>query len=199
VQEKIQPTERALQPTVSAFECGGAGIKSTIETCHARGGDYRHCAMDASRAGVSDATACYTYASAIHARREQLVGAEDQLDAQIRYLQDVNHDTEVLNTELSDRVQQATAMTDMAVASQAQGDTTRADLAQLGAILDHEVSAARRQVDAASHELEVARQYRSRQSPSTAAALDAEIKRLQALLDEAQRQTRALLAQRQRF
>jgi hypothetical protein len=44
----------------------------------------------------------------------------------------------------------------------------------------------------------LAQQYCSRQQPPTA-ALDAEIARLQALLNETQRQTSALVAQRQRI
>ena len=96
-QQKLEPTERAVQPTVSAFECGGGSVKKAITSCRAEGGKYGHCAIVAWHAGVSDATACYTYASKIHKRREQLVGQEDQLDAQIHYLQDVNADTEDLN------------------------------------------------------------------------------------------------------
>jgi hypothetical protein len=199
IQEKLQPTARAVQPTVSAFECGGGTVKSTIASCRAEGGHYGHCAIVASRAGVSGATACYTYASEIHKRREQLVGQEDQLDAQIRYLQDVNTDTEQLNAELGGKVEEVTARTDVAVESLAQGEMTQSELAQLRAILDNEVSSAQRQLEAASRELQAAEQYRSRQRPPTAAALDAEISRLQALLDEAQRQTGALVAQRGRI
>jgi hypothetical protein len=198
VQEKLQPTERALQPTVSAFECGGGSVKAAIASCRAEGGHYGHCAIVASRAGVSGATACYTYSSKIRKRREQLVGQEDQLDAQIRYLQDVNRDTEDLNAELDVRIEEVIARTDTAVDSLAQGEMTESELAQLRAILDIEVSSAQRQLDAASRELQAAEQYRSRRQPSTA-ALDAEIARLQALLNEAQRQTSALVAQRQRI
>jgi hypothetical protein len=199
VQEKLQPGERALQPTVSAFECGGERVKSTIASCRAEGGHYGRCAILASRAGVSGATACYNYASAIHKRREQLVGQEDQLDAEIRYLQDVNRDTESLNTELSDKIEEATARADTGVESLAQGEMTQSELTQLRAILDNEVSFAQRQLNAASNELQAAEQYRSRQPAPTRAALDAQIARLQALLNEARRQTTALVAQRERI
>jgi chromosome segregation ATPase len=148
--------------------------------------------------GVSDATACYTYASRVHQRREQLVGQEDQLDAQLHYLQDVNADTQDLNAELAIRVEEATARTDIAVESLARGEMTESELAQLRAILDNEVFSAQRQLDTASRELQVAERYRSRQQPSTA-ALDAQILRLQALVNEAQGRTRAIVAQRQRI
>jgi hypothetical protein len=197
VQEKLQPTERALQPTVNAFECGGGSVKAAIASCRAEGGNYGHCAIVASRVGVSDATACYNYATEIHKRREQLVGQEDQLDAQMRYLADINVDTERLNVELHRRTEDVTARTDAAADSLAQGEMAESDLAQLHSILDIEVSSAQRQLDAASRELQAAEQYRSHQQPT--AALDAEIARLQALLNETQRQTSALVAQRQRI
>lgn len=197
VQEKLEPTERAVQPTVNAFECGGGSVKAAIASCRAEGGSYGRCAIVASRSGVSDATACYSYAAEIHQRREQLVGQEDQLDAQIRYLADVNADTERLNAELNARIEDAAARTDAGVDSLAQGEMTGSELAQLRSILDVEVSSAQRQLDAASRELQAAERYRSRQP--AVAALDAEIARLQALLNETQRQTNALVAQRQRI
>src|ERR1700722_12831075 len=122
LEEKLQPTERAVQPTVSAVQCGGGSVKAAIESCRAEGGNYGHCAIVASRAGVSDATACYSYATQIRQRREKLVGQEDQLDAQIRYLQDVNADTQGLNAELNVRIQEATARTDTAMDSLAHGE-----------------------------------------------------------------------------
>lgn len=199
VQESLRPSERAMQPTVSAFECGGESIKSTIASCRAEGGHYGRCAIVASRAGVSGATACYNYASVIRKRRDQLVGKEDQIDAEISYLRDVNRDTEALNTELSGKLEEVTARTDTAVESLAQGEMTQSELAQLHAILDNEVAFAQRQLDAASSELQAAEQYRSRQSPPSTEALDAQIARLQALLNEARRRTTALVAQRGRI
>lgn len=195
-QQKLQSTARSVQPTVSALECGGGSVQKAIASCRAEGGKYGHCALVAWHAGVSDATACYTYASQIHRRREQLVGQENLLDAQISYLKDVNADTERLNAQLADRVQEVTARTDVAVDSLARGEMTGSELAQLRAILDNEVSTAQRQVDAASQELESAQRYRSQHST---AALDAQVARLQALLNEAKRRTRDLVAQRQRI
>jgi hypothetical protein len=196
--QKLQATERAVQPAVSAIECGAGSVQTAIAACRAAGGHYGHCAIVASRAGATDATSCYTYASQIHARREQLVGQEDQLDAQIRYLEDVNTATLQLNAELNSKVGEITARTDTAIDSLAEGQMTKAELVQFHAIVDVEVSAAQRQLAAASRELQTAAQYRSRQGAPTA-ALDAEISRLQALLNETQRETSALVAQRERI
>ncbi|MDP9090009.1 MAG: hypothetical protein M3O26_14860 [Pseudomonadota bacterium] len=199
VQEKLQPTERALQPTVSAMECGGGSVSAAIAACRAEGGHTGHCAIVAANAGLSGATACYTYAAQVKNRREQLVGQEDQLDAHIRYLQDVNQDTERLNTQLGSKITEVTARTDTAVDSLAKGEMTQTELEQLHAILDHEVSAARHELDTVSRELQAALQYRSRQPSDAAVKLDAEIARLQELLNQAQRDTGALALQRQRI
>ena len=188
-----------MQPTVSAFECGGGSMKAAIATCRANGEHYGKCAILASRASATDATACFNYASAIRKRREDLVGQEDQLDAEIRYLQDVNADTVSLNAQLSDRLEEVTARADIAVDSLAQGQMTESELAQLRAILDNEVTDAQRQLDVATHQLQAAEHYRSQQKSPTLAKLDSEIARLQASLNEARRQTSALIAQRQRI
>lgn len=198
IHEKLDPTARAVQPAVNAFECGGKGVKTVIASCRADGGTYGHCVVLASRAGVSDATRCYDYADAVRRRREQLVLQEDTLDAQSSYLKDVNHDTETLNADLAVRIDDVTARTDMAKESIAQGQMTGADLQQLHEILDIELSSAQKQVDVASRELQAALAYRSRQAPPTP-VLDEEISQLQAMLNEAQRKTAELVAQRQRL
>jgi len=197
-QQELQRTGRAVQPTVSAFECGGESARQAIAACRAEGGKYGRCALVAWHAGVTDATACYGYSSKVHERREQLVGQEDQLDAQINYLKDVNADTRQLNVELAGKVETATERTDVAVESLQRAEMTQSELAQLRAILDTESSYADRQLRTALRELQAAERYRSQQKASTA-ALDAEIARLKALVDETQRQTQALAAQRGRI
>lgn len=198
VQQKLDPAERAVQPTVSAFECGGGSVRAAIASCRAEGGHYGHCALVASRAGVTGATSCYTYANQVRKHRAQLIGQEDQLDAQTHYLQDLNMETAKLNDELTSRAEDAKARADIASDSLAQGQMTASELNQLRAILDVEVSSAQRQLDAASQELQAAERYRGQQ-PSPVAALDAQIARLQSLLEETQRDTSALVAQRQRL
>ena len=148
---------------------------------------------------MSGAAACYTYAAQVKKRREQLVGQENQLDAHIRYLQDVNQDTEGLNTELSLKITEVTARTDTAVDSIARGEMTQIELGQLRAILDHEVAAGQHQLDTVSRELQAAQQYRSQQPPEAAARLDAQILKLQELLHQVQRDTVALALQRERI
>ena len=196
--ERLDPAERAVQPTVKAFECGGESVKAAIASCRSEGGHYGHCALIASRASMNEATACYTYANDIRKRRAQLVGQEDQIDAQIRYLQDVNLNTANLNDEMKSRVEEATVRADTALDSLAQGQMTASELSQLRAILDIELSSSQRQLDAASQQLRDAGLYRSRQ-PAPNPELDAEIARLEALLADTQRQTSALALQRQRL
>ncbi len=199
MQEKLEPTERAVQPTVSALECGSGSVAAAIVACRAAGGHTGHCAIVAAGAGASGATVCYSYATTIKKRREELVAQEDQLDAHIGYLKDVNQDTVALNEQLKAKITEVTARTDTAVESLASGEMSQTELAQLQAILDLEVSGAQRQLDTVTRELQAAQQYRSRQPPGTAARLDEEIARLQELLNQAQRDTSALASQRQRI
>jgi chromosome segregation ATPase len=128
-----------------------------------------------------------------------LVGQEGALDAEIRYLQAVNGDTERLNDELGGKIDEVTARTNTAVESLKAGQMTETELAQLHAILDHEVAEARKQLEVVSQELESAQQYRARQPDLSSAALDAQIEQLQNLLAQVQRRTRAMSAQRDRI
>jgi BMFP domain-containing protein YqiC len=197
--QHIETSARTVQPAVSAVECGGGRAKTAIEACRAQGGHYGHCALIASRAGYASARACYTYAADIHRRREQLVGKEGDLDAEIRYLRGVNSDTERLNAELAGKIDEVTARTDTGVRSLAEGKMTQAEATQLRAILDQEVAEAHKQLDVVSRELDSAQQYRARQARDSSSPLDAEIEQLQTLLAEVQRRTRALSAQRERI
>lgn len=198
VHDKLEPTARAVQPTVNAVKCGGRSVKEAIRSCHAEGGTYGHCAVSASRVGASDATACYNYAELVRRRREELVGQENDLDAQSNYLKDLNLDTQKLNDDLSARVSDVTARTDVAKESLARGEMTESDLAQLHDILDIELSSAQQQVDTVAQELRSVEQYRERQS-TPAPVLDGEITQLRRMLQDARQKSKELAEQSARL
>ena len=185
----------ATQQGTSALECGGGGAAAALILCKLAHGSDASCAAVAVGAGASGAAICYSYADKIQKRRAQLAGHEKDLNAQIQYLHTVNQDTEDLNKQLAAKVVTVTKSTDQAVASIAQGQTTQAELTKQRQALDNEVKAAQTQVNAAAQELKSAQQFRAQQ---TSGAYDAEIARLQDLLNQAQRNTSALAAQRQR-
>jgi hypothetical protein len=194
----ILVTGCATQQGTSALECGGGGAVAALILCKLAKGSDASCAALAAGAGAAGAVICYSYADKIQKRRAQLAGHEKDLNAQIQYLQTVNQDTEDLNKQLAAKVTTVTKSTDQAVASLAQGQTTQAELSKQRQALDNEVKAAQTQVNAAAQELKSAQQFRDQQT-SPSSVYDAEIARLQDLLNQAQRNTSALAAQRQRI
>jgi uncharacterized phage infection (PIP) family protein YhgE len=188
----------ATEQQTSALECGGGSAAAAVLLCLLAGGNEKTCAAVAVGAGAAGAAICYSYADKIQKRRKELAAQGDSLSAHLKYLQGVNQDTEALNTQLAAKVTEVTKSTDQAVDAVAKGQMAQADLAQHRQALDKQVNAAQTQVNTASQELQSARQFRAQQ-PTPSANLDAEIARLQDLLDQAQRSTSALAAQRQRL
>jgi predicted nucleic acid-binding Zn-ribbon protein len=188
----------ATQQQTSALECGGGSAAAAVLLCLLAGGNEKTCAAVAVGAGAAGAAICYSYADNIQKRRKELAAQGDSLSAHLKYLQGVNQDTEALNTQLAAKVTEVTKSTDHAVDALAKGQMAQADLAQQRQALDKQVNAAQAQVNTAAQELQSARQFRAQQT-TPSANLDAEIARLQDLLDQAQRSTSALAAQRQRL
>jgi uncharacterized protein YgiM (DUF1202 family) len=189
----------ATQQGTSALECGGGGAAAALILCKLAHGSDASCAALAVGAGAAGAAICYSYADKVQKHRAQLAGHEKDLNAQIQYLHSLNQDTEELDKQLAAKVTAVTKSTDQTVASLAQGQATQADLNRQRQALDNEVKAAQTQVNAAAQELKSAQQFRSQQTSGPSSALDAEIARLQDLLNQAQRNTSALAAQRQRI
>ena len=183
----------------SALECGGGGAVAALLLCKLAGGSDASCGAIAVGAGAAGAAVCYSYADRIQKRRQALAGKENDLDARIRYLQGVNRDTEELNKQLAAKVNAVTRSTDQAVVALRNGQATQAALTRERQALDREVQSAQAQVDTAARELDSARQFRSRQATVASNDLDAEITRLEGLLNQAQSNTTALAAQRQRI
>jgi len=183
----------------AALECGGGAAAAAILLCKLSGGNDKTCIPVAVGTGAAGAAICYSYADRIQKRRQALAGQEGSLDARIRYLHGVNQDTEELNRQLAAKVKSVTASTDQAVAALYAGRTSQDQLAQERAALDREVQSAQQQVATAGQELRSAQQFRAQQAAGTTGALDAEIARLQGLLAQAQANTSALAAQRQRI
>lgn|SRR5271165_61142 len=189
----------ATQQQTSALECGAGGAVAAILLCKLAGGNDKSCAAIAVGVGAAGGAICYSYANNIQKRRKELAAQGDTLSAHLKYLQGVNHDTEVLNTQLTTQVNSVTKSTDQAVDSLAKGQMTQADLTHQRQALDNQVNAAQAQVNAVSQELQSARQYRAQHAATPSPDMDAEIARLQDLLSQAQRSTSALAAQRQRI
>jgi hypothetical protein len=182
----------------AALECGAGGALGALLLCELAGGRGPACAAVTAGVGAAGAAACYSYVNHVQKHRQELAGREQDLDARIHYLREVNQDTEQLNQQLAARVADATNSVNQAVAAVQRGQLSQDQLTQQRRALDNQVSSAQTQVAAVSQELRDARQFRAGQS-GTSADLDTQIQRLQDLLDQAQRNTTALAAQRQRI
>jgi archaellum component FlaC len=189
----------ATQQGTAALECGGGGAAGAVLLCKLAGGSDQKCAALAVGVGVAGAAICYSYASNIQKHRNELAGHENDLDARIKYLHGVNDDTQELNRQLAAKINVVTQSTDQTADAIAKGTATQDQITQKRKELDNEVKAAQAQVDTAARELKSAKEFQAKQPPGSTAALDAEIARLQGLLNEAQRDTNALAAQRQRI
>jgi septal ring factor EnvC (AmiA/AmiB activator) len=189
----------ATEEGSSAVECGGGTAAGALILCKLFGGSNQSCAALAVGAGAAGAAICYSYASKIQKHRRELAGHEQDLDARIKYLRQVNQDTEELNNQLAAKVASVTKSTDQAVDAITRGQASQAQLAQTRQVLDNEVQAAQRQVNTVAQELQSAQQFRAQQTSGPSFELDDQIARLQNLLNQAQRSTSALAAQRQRI
>ena len=130
-------------------------------------------------------------------RRKELAGKENDLDAQIRYVQGLNADTRQLNADLAQRVASVTQSTDKVVAEIQQQQISQAQIAQERKTRDDLLRTSQEEVSQGTQALQTARDLRAKDGDS-APALDAAIQQQEQLLAEAQRQVALLAAQRDR-
>ena len=187
----------ATQEQTASLECGAGGAAASYLICKALGKSDRDCAGFAVAGGGIGAAVCYTYASNLAKRRQQLAGRENDLDAQLRYVRGLNEDGQRLNAELRERVSVATKR---AQELSAQVNSNRAPagaLAKERQRLDGEVKAASQQVDLQKSALQEAKNYQAKRK-TPAPDLDAEIAKQDQLLAETQRQVNALVSLHER-
>jgi len=196
----------------AALECGAGGAGGAFLLCKALGGNDDTCMAMAAAGGGVGATVCYNYAGQLEQRRQALAGREDDLDAQLEYVRGLNQDAEQLNVRLRERVAEITRLTDDAVAKVGQGRMTQQQLQEQQNALDEEIATGRQQLAQGRTALDELKRYRARQEEQARQdeqaageqqaqrlrALDAELAKNEALLQEIERQTSALASQRQR-
>jgi hypothetical protein len=184
-------------PQTASFQCGAGAAAATYLICKATGRSDRDCVAAGVALGVGGAAICYTYASNLDKRKQQLAGQENNLDARIRYVRGLNEDSQQLNTELSKQVAATAQSTDALVAQIQQRKVSNERLAQEREARDNEVKAASAQVAKGNEALREVKAYRAQSKPAST-ELDASIARQEQLLAEAQRQVDLLAAQRAR-
>ncbi len=181
----------------AGLECGLGGAGASYLACKLAGGTDAHCAEIGAAVGAGGALACSLYARHLEQRRKELAGKESDLDAQIRYVQGLNADTQQLNADLAQRVASLTQSTNKVVAEIQQQQISQAQIAQERKTRDDTLRTSEEEVKQGTQALQTAKELRAKDSNSSP-ALDAAIRQQEQLLAEAQRQVGLLAAQRDR-
>ena len=188
----------SASPTAKAgLECGLGTAGISYLACKLSGKSSKQCAEIGAGVGLTGALACSLYAKHLEARRKELAGKENNLDAQIHYVQGLNADTRQLNADLTQRVASVTQDTDKLVAQIAQQQISQEQLTRERKTLDDLVKTSQSEVAQGTQALQEAKQFRAQKSGSSA-DLDAAIAQQEQLLAQAQHQVELLAAQRAR-
>lgn len=189
----------ATSTGTAGLECGLGGAGASYLACKLAGGTDKHCAEIGAGVGVAGAVACSLYARHLEARRKELAGKENDIDAQIHYVQGLNADTRQLNADLVQRVASVTQATDKIVAEIRQQKISQAQLAQERKTRDDLVNTSRTEVNQGTQALQTVKQLRAQKGNSSPSPdLDSAIAQQEQLLAEARRQVDLLAAQRAR-
>ena len=182
---------------MAGLQCGLGGAGASYLACKLAHGTNARCAEVAAVVGAGGALACSLYARHLGERRKELEGKENDLDAQIRYVQGLNADTRQLNADLTQRVASITQSTDRVVAEIQRQQISQAQLAQERKNRDDLLRTSQAEVNQGTQALQTARELKAKDRGSSP-ALDAAITQQEQLLAEAQRQVGLLAAQRDR-
>ena len=181
----------------AGLECGLGGAGASYLACKLAGGTDTRCAEIGAAVGAGGALACSLYARHLEQLRQQLAGKENDLDAQIRYVQGLNANTQQLNADLARRVASVTQSTDQVVAQIQQQQISQDQLAQERKKRDDLLRTSESEVNQGTQALQTAKDLRAKDTQPSP-ALDAAIQQQEQLLAEAQRQVALLAAQRDR-
>jgi hypothetical protein len=181
----------------AGLECGLGAAGVSYLACRLKGKSNTQCAEIGAGVALAGALACSLYAKHLEARRRELAGKENDVDAQIRYVQGLNADTRQLNTDLAQRVTSVTQDTDKLVSQIGQQQVSQQQLARERKTRDDLVKTSQSEVTQGTQALQEAKQFRA-QRVAASADLDAAIAQQEQWLAQAQHQVDLLAAQRAR-
>ena len=190
-------TTGASTTAKAGLECGLGSAGVSYLTCKLAGKSNTQCAEISAGVGLAGALACSLYAKHLETRRKELAGKENDLDAQIHYVQGLNTDTRQLNADLAQRVTSVTQDTDTLVTKIGQQQISQEQLAKERKSREDLVKTSQSEVTQGTQALQEAKQFRAQKGGSSA-DLDTAIAQQEQLLAEAQRQVDLLAAQRAR-
>lgn len=187
------------QQATTEGTAGGAVLGALLGAgVGALAGGGRGAAIGAGAGAFLGGIAGYSYAQNIQSRRNALAGQENNLNAQLRFAEGVNQDTQEANRLLAqeiraseDKVNALAVKTQQHQATQRELESQRQDLAK-------KVKAAEDQHALAARQLDELNQFRSRQ-PQGSPELDAQIAKLETQLQELKHNTTTLASLSQRL
>lgn len=186
----------ATSEQTAALECGAGGAGLAFLICKLAGGNDATCAAAGAGTGAIGATGCYAWSSKLKKDREALAGRENDLDARLTYVRNVNATMSQYNETLKKQVadiSQHMSATGQQV-SQKSGEQTQ--LAKQRDAIDAALKDANKSIAEQQTTLADMRNFQA-QHASASQSLAAEIKREEAILQETQRQANALANLRQ--
>ena len=187
----------ATTEQTASLQCGAGGLAAGYLACKLAGGTDAKCLAIGGGVAAAGAVGCYSYSKHLTARRQQLAGKENDLDAQIHYVKGLNDDTRQFNSELNKRVTAMTQKNDQVVVQIQQQQITAQQLAQEHQSQDKLISASQQEVNDGIKALQAAKDLRARRT-APAPDLDAAIDQQEQLLANAQHQVDQLAQQRAR-
>jgi len=156
-------------------------------------GNARGAAIGAGIGALTGGVAGFVYAHSIVKRREELAGKENDLDAQIKFAQGVNQDTEEYNRKLASDIKAYQSEVDRLVEQTKKQKTQNDELMAKKQELDKKFTTAKNDLASAEEQLQELKNFKSQQTKSSK-ELDVEIKKLEGNLAQLKSNTNALAA-----
>ncbi|MGH8588909.1 MAG: YMGG-like glycine zipper-containing protein [Gammaproteobacteria bacterium] len=187
------------QQATTEGTAGGAGIGALIGAAvGAAVGGGEGAAIGAGAGALLGGVAGYSYAQNVQSRRNALAGRENDLDAQLRFAEGVNQDTQEANRRLAQEIRNSEDKVNALAARTQQHQATQRELESQRQELSKKVKAAEDQHALAAQQLDDLKQFRSRH-PQDSPELDAQIAKLETTLQEVKTNTTKLASLSQRI
>ena len=187
----------ATHQQTASLECGAIGAGGGFLACKLAGGSDASCAATGGAVGLGAGAICYKLSDNLDKHRKELAGHENELDARLRYVKEVNTDSAKYNEDLKKQVATYTKHTDTVVQQVHDKEIDQKALEKEHADLDAAVKNANQQLAAQQEAFNYAQSLQA-SHPFNDPQLTAELQRQQHLLDLTRQSAQALAAQRQR-
>jgi hypothetical protein len=186
----------ATTEQTAALECGAGGAVVTAALCKIMGGDNAKCAAASAGVGATAAGGCYLWSSKLKKDEDALKGHEDDLDYRLRYVHSVNETMAQSNDAMRQKIaslNEHNTVTAQQVSSQS---TRQGQLAERNKRIDDLINESQNSIAKQKDILAKNRQFQATH-PNSSTELAAQIKREESILNDTERQARALAGMRQ--